>query len=219
MPLDLATAQAELDDARAILATLQEQVRNGNQDITPQQLADQRELIAFAELRITAAERAERAAAAEALTARAEAVGARARTLVEEDSTEPITTAVRAVIASVRDLLTAAADRHATIHEVAVEGVRLNEELGRSDNDAWPSRAYGFMAQTHPTASVTAMGAGRAEAVAAHRLLVVAIAAALEDQAGMRSQVARELTGTRDGLAHLAQLTPGVAEALRDGEG
>lgn len=214
----LTTAHREADEAHALAAVLENRVRDGDTDITAEQLGTQKQLAELARLRITAAERKLKAALAADLDARARAASDRIHALVKADSAEPIVDAVRAVIGSVQTLVTAAADRHSTIRDVATEGVRINEELGRSDNDLWPSRAYDFMAQDQPRAGVTAVGVGRAEAIPAHRLLVVALAYALADQGSMRSQLARELTGTREGHVHTAGLIPGLVDALRDSE-
>ncbi|MGW3650226.1 hypothetical protein [Streptomyces sp. NPDC000878] len=215
----LTTARAEADEAAALIDVLAERVRSGDTEITADQMASQKQLAELAGLRVTAAERKLKAAQAADLDARARATSDRIHALVKADSADPIATAVRAVIGSVQALVTAAADRHTTIRDVSTEGVRINEELGRSDNNPWPSRAYDFVAQDHPSASVAAVGVGRAEAVPAHRLLAVALAQALGDQGGMRSQLARELAGTREGFAHTAGLIPGLVDALQDSEG
>ncbi|MFF9215504.1 hypothetical protein [Streptomyces viridosporus] len=214
MPLDLPTAQSELDDARAVLAALEEQVRDGG-DVTPQQLADQRELIAFAELRVEAAERAEKKAAAEALDARARAAGEHARTLVAEDATEPLIDAAKAVMDAVRDLMQVAGERNATIRQVAAEGARVNEELGSGPGRPWPTDKYGYRASTNP-GSVRVRGEGHATVVPGGRILGVALAAALVGQPDARRSVLDYVGGIPAMVAKVATTDlPGLADALR----
>jgi multidrug efflux pump subunit AcrA (membrane-fusion protein) len=216
MPRDLATAQAELDEARATLATLQEQVRDGDETVTAQQLADQRELISLAELRVTAAERAEKQAAADDLDARATAVGDAVRDLVGEDSTAPLVTAVQAVMDAVAGLATAASTREAEIREVAAAAESMNAELGWSPNNPLPSDRYGFRGQasTFPV-SVMALGQGRAVATPVGELLGIALCAALVGQPDARRSAAEMMRGLQAGVQGRAAGVPGLPEALR----
>ncbi|MFH9038973.1 hypothetical protein ACH4FA_06355 [Streptomyces sp. NPDC017966] len=215
MPLDLVTAQQQLDDARATLATLQEQVRDGDASVTPEQLADQRHLIEYAQLRVTAAQRAEQEAAAAALDARARATGDRVYDLVTTDSTAPLTDAVRAVIDAVTALVQAADKREATIREVAAEATNMNGELGAGPGNHWPTRRYGYMAQVTPPVSVSTIEEGTARAVPAGELLGVALAAALVDRADVRQQAAQTASAIPEAVAHSIAGVPGLAAALR----
>lgn len=215
MPLDLATARAELDDARATLATLQEQVRNGDDTVTAQQLADQRELIEYAALRVTAAQRAEQQAAADDLDARATAVGDAVRDLVAEDSTAPLVTAVQAVISAVQGLAAAADERETRIRKVASAGESMNAELGWSPRNPWPSRQYGFLAQTTPPVNVVAVDTGRAVATPLGELLGAAVASALVGRSGALSTAAQLMSGVPEGVARVSAGVPGLADALR----
>ncbi|MFJ9217876.1 hypothetical protein ACIRJL_17190 [Streptomyces sp. NPDC102383] len=216
MPLDLTTAQQELDEARALLATLQEQVRDGDDTVTAQQLADQKELIALAELRVTAAERAEKQAAADDLAARATAVGQQVRDLVSEDSTASLVSAVQAVMTAVDTLVSAASARQAAIVEVATAAETMNAELGGSRDDPWPSAAYGFRgsASNYP-AGVTALGQGRAFATPVGELLGVALSAALVGRREDRRRAAEMMAGIQTTVQGKAAGVPGLSSALR----
>ncbi|MFK0225894.1 hypothetical protein ACIQUL_09010 [Streptomyces sp. NPDC090303] len=211
----LETAQREAAEARALVDTLAERVRDGAEDITGEDIATQRQLAEFADLRVTAAERKLTAAVAADRDTRAQAAAARVRALVADDSTEALCDAARAVVAAVHVLVEAADERAAAIRDVAAEGSRINDELDRGDDDPWPSRQYGFMAQTSPMPSVTAVGEGRATSVPAHRLLGVVLASALLDHGSMRTEVGRAMQTPWHGIEAAAGNVAGLAEALR----
>lgn len=208
----LDTAQREADEARGLVEDLRERVRNGD-DVTAEQLGSQQQLAELAQLRVTAAERKLKAALAADVDARAHATADRIRDLVADDSTEPILDAVLAVTGAVRALLRVTGERHAAIRQVAVEGVAVNEELGRNPDEPWPSRAYDFMAQTTPELSVTAVGQGAARAIPAGRVLGVVLRAVLEDGT-VRRQTTEMIGLSAEGLARHTAAVPGLAEAL-----
>lgn len=209
----LETARREAAEAAGLGEALREQVRDG-EDVTAEQLAAQDQLTELAQLRITAAERKLKAALAADLDVRARAVAARIGAVVDDDSTGPILDAAQAVVEAVRGLLAATSERHDTIRQVAVEGVQMNEELGRSDNNPWPSRdGYGFMAQTTTELSVTVVGQGNARAIPAGRVLGVVLRETLDDSS-TRSLVQEALGLSREGLQRHAEAIPGLAEVL-----
>ncbi|MFE5296409.1 hypothetical protein [Streptomyces sp. NPDC056632] len=210
----LETAQREAEEARALVGALAERVRDGDDAVTGADINAQRQLAEFAELRVTAAERKLAAAVDAHRDARARAAAERIRALVAEDSTDALCDAAQAVVTAVRALVRAADERADAIRAVAIEGVALNEELGRTQDDPWPSRRYDFMAQSQPLASVTAVGEGRATAVPTHRLLGIVLASALVDLGSMRTDVARAMGGTREGIQAAAEQVAGLAEAL-----
>lgn len=216
MPLDLATAQQELDDARATLATLEEQVRDGDEDITAQQLADQKELIGLAELRVTAAERAEQQATAADLEARALAVRDDVRDLIAEDSTAALVTAVQGVMTAVAALVSAAGSRETAIREVAAAAESMNAELGADSDEPWPTSRYGFRGSaSNLPITVVALGRGRAVATPVGELLGVALAAALAGQYETRRRAAALMTGVQTAVQGTAAVVPGLPSALR----
>ncbi|MFE1344714.1 hypothetical protein [Streptomyces sp. NPDC058757] len=212
----LETAQREAEEARTLVDTLAEGVRDGAEDITGADIAAQRQLAELAGLRVTAAERKLKDAVAADLDARAQAAAGRVRALVAADSTTALCDAAQDVVAAVQALVRVADERASAIRDVAAEGVRLNEELGRSDNDPWPSRAYGFTAQTSPEASVTAVGEGRTTSVPVHRILGAVLASALIEHGSTRSEVARVMEGAREGIRHTAEQA-GLTDALHGG--
>ncbi|WP_435272204.1 hypothetical protein [Streptomyces parvulus] len=216
MPLDLATAQQELDDARATLATLQEQVRNGDEDVTAQQLADQRELIGLAELRVEAAQRAETQAAAADQEARALAIRDDIRDLVAEDSTASLLTAVQGVMTAVAALVTAAGARETAIRETAAAAESMNAELGWTPGNMPATDAYGFRgsASNFPI-TIVALGQGRVVATPVGELLGVALSAALVGRSGDRRRAAEAMTGTQGAVQGTAAGVPGLPAALR----
>jgi hypothetical protein len=211
----LETAQREATEARDLVDELAERVRDGDTDVTAEQMAGQKQLAELAELRVTAAERKLAEAVRVDLDARARATSDRIRALVDDDSTAPILDAARAVTAAVNRLLTVSAERHDTIRRVAIEGAALNEELGRTQDDPWPCRAYGFMAQATPP-SVTAEGHGGAGALSAGQVLGLVLYAAVRDEPKLYQHVTEALSGTRAGFEHRAAEISGLAEVLAE---
>ncbi|MCX4557954.1 hypothetical protein OHA02_17300 [Streptomyces phaeochromogenes] len=128
----LDTARTEATEAAGLVESLAERVREGDPDVTAEQLGAQRQLADLAQLRITAAERKLDAAQKADLDARARATADRIRDLVADDTAEPILDAVRAVMDAARLLVKVSDERHAAIRDVATEGVALNDELGRT---------------------------------------------------------------------------------------
>ncbi|GHH38194.1 hypothetical protein [Streptomyces candidus] len=211
----LDTARTEAEQARALVEALAEQVRSGDETVTAEQIGEQRELADLADLRVTAAERKLTSAVAADLDARASAAGDNIRALVAEDSTEPLITAVKGVMAAVEALVQAAANREATIHETAAAGVALNGELGWSPDTPWPSDRYGFRAQNTSPVSVMALRQGRAVATPAGELLGIALAAALVGQSGIRQMAADLMTTMPGAVPNRADGVPGLMDALR----
>ncbi|TDT95331.1 hypothetical protein EDD99_7156 [Streptomyces sp. 846.5] len=126
----IATARAEKADAEQLAAALEERVRAGQDDITPQQLASAHETARFAALRITAAERRLTAALEADLHARTAEQAERARKLAAEP-TDDLVDAFTAAADAISHLGRLAAERHDRIREVGfalrdIEG-ELNE--------------------------------------------------------------------------------------------
>ncbi|MGG8409946.1 hypothetical protein ACM614_26935 [Streptomyces sp. 12297] len=211
----LATARTEADQAREVVDALAERVRGGDQAVTAAEIADHRGLAELAELRVEAAERKLATAVAADRDARARAIGDRVRDLVDTDSTAPLIDAVKAVMGAVSALVDIASERRELIRATAVEGVAMNEELGRSRDNPWPSRAYGFMCQTTGGINVTAVGQGHAQAFQVGDLLGVALATALAGQTEARRQLAHMVTTIPEAIEHTAKSVPGLAEALQ----
>ncbi|MCB5166041.1 hypothetical protein LG634_14495 [Streptomyces bambusae] len=211
----LATARTEADQARELVEALAERVRGGDQAVTAEQIGGQRQLAELAGLRVEAAERKLATAVAADRDARARAIGDRVRDLVAADSTAPLIDAVKAVMGAVAALVDVASERRELIRATAVEGVAMNDELGRSQSDPWPSRAYGFMAQTTGGINVVAVDRGHVQAFQVGDLLGVALAAALAGQTDACRQLAHMVTTTPEAVEHTAKGVPGLAEALR----
>lgn len=80
---EVAAAEQEASEAEQLLDALEEAVRDGNPEVTPQQLTEQRELGRFARLRAEAARRKAERAAADAVEQERARTVARAVRLVE----------------------------------------------------------------------------------------------------------------------------------------
>lgn len=235
----LDSARTEAEQARDLVADLAERVREGDEDVTGEQILAQRQLAELAGLRVEAAERKLAAAEAADRDARAKAIGAAARKLISTDDTQTVIDAVRDAVAALEHLLAVTATRTARIHEVAEQAVHINDELksvaraavaaeGQAElaqgrgvpvrttaEQAWPSGAYGFRAQTFP-AHVTVMGEGTAAAIRPGRMAATILALALSDDRSLIAE-AREvfnapLTAV---IERLKAEVPGLDEALR----
>ncbi|WP_127353902.1 hypothetical protein [Actinacidiphila soli] len=118
-PPEVTQAEAEAREADNLLAALEERVRDGDSKVTPQQLAEQRELGRFAKLRAEAARRkAERAAADAAETERARVI-AQAVTLVEQADPAKVAAAYDAARTAVAELVAAVAAHDDAMREAA----------------------------------------------------------------------------------------------------
>ncbi|MFF4448931.1 hypothetical protein [Streptomyces sp. NPDC001502] len=236
----LDTARTEAEQAAEVVEALAERVREGDEDVTGEQILAQRQLAELAGLRVEAAERKLAAAVGADRDARAKAIGAAARKLISTDDTQPVIDAVRDAVAALENLLAVTATRTARIHEVAEQAVRINDELksvaraaveaeGQAElaqgrgvpvrttaEQAWPSGAYGFRAQTFP-AHVAVMGEGTATAVRPGRMAATILALALN---GDRSLIAEAREVFNAPLAavieRLKTEVPGLDEALLD---
>lgn len=211
----LDTARREADEARTLADELADRVRDGDTEVTAEQLGAQRQLAELAKLRVEAAERKLQAASAADLDARAKDTAKRVRALVADDSAEPLVDAARAVMDAVHDLVSVAAEREAAIREVAVDGQNMNDALGANTADPWPSRRYGFLAQSSPPVNVTAVGEGRAVAVPVGDLLGAVVSAALLGRSDARNTAARIMVGIPESIARVTAGVPGLADALR----
>ncbi|OQD52734.1 hypothetical protein BM536_031995 [Streptomyces phaeoluteigriseus] len=217
MPRDLATAQAELDTARATLATLQEQVRDGSPDVTPQQLADQRELIAFAELRVEAAQRTETRIRDEERAALGAAAKRAAVQLIEGDGMDAVAAAERAAVDALAHLASVAYARNARIAEVGTMVVRLDGDLEVAGAGKAPgnTRRYGIWGDR---GHVVVQGVGSVSLLDVGALTTTAVVAGLGvDPVGRDAQTRHMTTfhGLRDQVVHgLLEAYPQLAEVL-----
>ncbi|MFG2671162.1 hypothetical protein [Streptomyces sp. NPDC048445] len=113
-------AAAEATEADALLAALEERVRDGDDTVTPDQLTSTRELGRFAKLRAEAARRkADRAAAAAAETERAGIVAQAAALVSEDGDPGKVAAAYAAARAAVEQLLTVTATHDDAVREAA----------------------------------------------------------------------------------------------------
>ncbi|MGW2580635.1 hypothetical protein ACWCYZ_04725 [Streptomyces virginiae] len=139
--LDTATSEAE--QARSLVAALTERVREGDEDVTGEQLAAQRQLAEFAELRVTGAERKLTNAIDADRHARCTEAVETARRLLDADDTRPVVDAVTAIRTAVVQLVDVVSARNADIEAAGSRLELLNDELGREagtlgERGSWP---------------------------------------------------------------------------------
>ncbi|MGA5371415.1 hypothetical protein ACPCSD_10090 [Streptomyces griseoincarnatus] len=216
MPRDLKTAQRELDDARAVLAALEEQVRDGG-DVTPKQLADQRELIAFAELRVEAAQRTETRLREEERAALADSARQAAVQLIDGPGMDAIAAATATAVDALTSLAALVYERNERIAEVGQTLTQLDQDM-RANGAAegpWGTRRYGVWGD-HSRVAVP--GTGAADRLDAGRLTTAVVVAGLgESPQGREAQTRHmhEFNGMRaQMIANLVEAHPQLAEAL-----
>ncbi|MFB7936048.1 hypothetical protein [Streptomyces sp. NPDC056049] len=141
----LETAQREAEEARALVETLAERVRDGAEDITGADIAAQRQLAELAGLRVTGAERKLAEAVKVDRDARCKRTVEAARALLAADSTAPILDAITAIRESVARLMAAVDSRNESIKAVGTQIAALDSELVASGaGDSLPLyRLYG----------------------------------------------------------------------------
>jgi hypothetical protein len=219
MPRDLATAQAELDDARAVLATLEEQVREGG-DVTPKQLAEQRELISFAELRVEAAKRTETRFRENERAALAASAKQAAEQLIAGAGLDDIAQATRTAADAIAQLSALAQARNGQIAEIGTTLSRLDDDLATAtdaEENAGPfaSRKYGVWGDRQ---RVVVDGVGRVPVLDVGALTMTAVVAGLgvsPEGLAAQKQHADRFHGLRDQvMRELLEQYPQLAEAL-----
>ncbi|MEU1117813.1 MULTISPECIES: hypothetical protein [unclassified Streptomyces] len=199
MPRNVADARAELDEARATLTALEESVREG-EDVTAQQLAAQRELISFAELRVEAAQRTEARMREDERAELAATAKTAATDLITGDTMPSIATATKTAVDALAALATLAYERNAKIEELGATLAGIDEDLKvQLDADPWASKRYGIWG-ARDRVNVPGTGFAARMDVGALTTAVVAIALAGSPQG---RDAARSHRDHANGLANL----------------
>lgn len=210
-------AVQELDEARATLAALTERVRDGDENVTPEQLAAQRELIAFAELRFEAAQRKETRVRAEERAALAGAARDAAEQLLTGPGMDDIATATRAAVDALAHLARLVEDRNGRIAEIGTTLVQLDGDLQAAGEVAgpWGTRKFGVWGDRE---GVAVDGVGRAVVLPMGRLSVAVTVAGLGDSPAGRlaqDQHMKGFTGLRHAtVQHLVDTFPALHDAV-----
>ncbi|MFI9063239.1 hypothetical protein ACIGQE_15355 [Streptomyces sp. NPDC053429] len=213
----MTTARQELNEARATLAALTERVREGDDNVTPEQLAAQRELIAFAELRVEAAQRKETRVRAEERGALAGAAREAAEQLVTGPGMDDVVAATRAAVDALAHLAGLVRERNARIEEIGTTLVQLDEDLKAAGEATgpWGTRRFGVWGDRE---AVVADGVGRAAVLPMGRLSVAVTVAGLGDSPTGRlaqDQHMKAFTGLRHAtVQHLVDTFPALRDAV-----
>ncbi|MER7969688.1 hypothetical protein ABTX35_11970 [Streptomyces sp. NPDC096080] len=208
MPRDLTTAQQELADARATLAALEEQVRDGA-DVTPQQLSGQRELISFAELRVEAAQRTEARMREDERVALAAAAKTAALELIAGEGMVEIAAAARTAADALAAVTALVAARNTAIAEVGTSLVDLDTDLvvNAGAKGPWASKVYGVWGNRE---ALVVPGTGRVDRLELEKLAALIAAAGL----GATDEGLGDVKALGDTLTKLPNLTiRGLLEA------
>lgn len=211
------TAEQEAAEAQALVDALAERVRDGNTDVTPDQLAAQQQLADFAQLRVEAARRHQARASEDSRVRRAEAARTAGQHLLNEDGARDIVAATVAAAAAMAELARVVEARNAHIAEVGATLAGLDGELTVQGADgSFPSRKYGVWGD--PTA-VVVQGVGRADRLRVGDLAAAVVAVGLgsgPEGYGAWSSAANLLNGVvSQAVKKLGEDVPGLAAAWR----
>ncbi|MFR0359081.1 hypothetical protein [Streptomyces sediminimaris] len=213
----ITAAEQEAHDAEELITALEERVRDGDTDVSPEQLAAQRDLGRFARLRAEAARRKHERALAADRDQRAQDAAQRARQLLADDSTEPILDAAQDAVTALARLAKLARDRNTAVQDVATQVVDANEELKQAGAATpWPMNEHGVRAGHVPVPSVTVSGHGRVQAADPGELAAAALVVALGADVGAQQRARDLLAGMRNSrVRSLGAAVPGLADAWR----
>ncbi|MGW0596115.1 hypothetical protein ACWD11_03105 [Streptomyces sp. NPDC002776] len=124
------TAHDEKEQAEQAAAALEERVLNGDQDVTAAQLAEARQAVTFAELRITAAERKHAEAQQAALQESARRVAEQAVSVVADDDADELADAMREAVTAIGRLCSIAQQRHEVISGLGAQMRGITDQFG-----------------------------------------------------------------------------------------
>ena len=206
-------AKTEAEEARQLVDALADRVRDGDQDVTPEQLAGQKQLAEFARLRLDAAHRQHARAATEAREARAQRAADAGRDLLDADDTQPILDAARAALDALTTLVRVARERNDAIRAAGVQLDTANAELLQAGEPGpFPIRRFGVTGDANV---VIVPGTGRTATVHPGHLVGAMAHLALTGD-GWEQRNAREVVGGLDaGVQRIGEEVPGLAEAWR----
>lgn len=213
----VAEAEQEAREAQQLLDTLAEKVRNGDESITVDQLTTQKELAAFAALRVEAAKRRHQGAQAADRARTATAAADAARGLLEPASIAPVLDAVTNAAAAIAALIAAVDARNARLAEAGATLRDINAEMVEAGaNGPWPTAEYGARGDER---SVTVLGRGHVHRLSPGQLAAAALLTGLHDAAepAEAERQAREFLGglTDAQVRKLGEDLPGLADAWR----
>lgn len=218
MPPDLvADAKREATEQQQAAEALAERIRNGDQDVTAEQLAAQRQLADFAQLAVTGAERRKAALAAADRDRRATVAADAVKQLLAEDDAQPLLDAVLTARDAMKHLVQLAADRTAAVRAAAHDVVVINEEMrGAGAAGHWPIDRFGVRASDAYPPNVTVLGKGRATPVPPGELAAAVLLLSLGSHPNGRHEAAQMLNGLADAMVkNLGEAVPGLADAWR----
>ncbi|MER6484105.1 hypothetical protein ABT264_11255 [Streptomyces virginiae] len=226
----LETARTEAAEAHDTVEALAERVRDGDDRVTPEELAGQRSLAELAGLRVEAAERKLATAIEADRHARCTQAAQAARDLLRADDTAPVVEAVTAIRAGLAQLVEAVNARNARIEAVGGNLDALNAELAQAAGTlgmrgSWPLfDQYQVRGDRNHIAARDPKAGGRsATALSAIDLACAAVATVLYsdpntmrygDRLRIPSSLVRQLGEDVPGLADAWRATPEEWAAL-----
>lgn len=221
MPPEIVTvadAERAAREAQDLVAALEDRVREGDAEVTPAKLAEHRELAAFAQLRVEAAQRTQTRVQEEERAALGAAAKDAAEELITGAGPGEIAEAMRAAVNALAALAALVHERNARISEVGRSLAQLDEDVKRAGltEDPWGSQRYGVWGARD---RLVVPGVGDAHRVDLGDLTVTAVVCGLGVSAEGREAQTRAMHafhGLRvQGVANLLQKFPWLSDALR----
>jgi hypothetical protein len=213
----LAAAEQDATDAQQLADQLAERVRQGDPDVTAQQLAAQRQIADFAQLRVTAAQRRYARVREDDRARLAESARTAAVHLLGEAGAADIVAATTAAAAAVAELRRVIDARNARLDQVAVTVSAIDSSLteeGRTGG--FLSRPYGVWGDRR---AIVVQSTGRVEQLSAGELAAAALVVGLGSDVDGYAEWsrARDLIGGLESQAvkALGEKVPGLADAWR----
>lgn len=214
---ELSDAQKERGEAQQLADALAEQIRAGDDSVTPGDLAAKRDLIEFADLRVQAAQRRIIAAEDADRHARAQQISRRVQDATSTDNTAAVTAAVRQVVDAVTALHTLVNDRNEQIAELSHAADAIADELTAQGEDRNTVRTrYGIAGGAGPAgarAVVDYTGGVRMHGIEPAQAVAGAVALALAPREVTTLHGA--LSATDGGTGALFAALPATADAFR----
>lgn len=211
----VATAEQEAADAQQLADELAERVRQGDPDVTAEQLGAQRQLADFAALRVEAAKRRAERLQEDERAQLAAAARTAAVHLLGDDGAAEIVAATKAAANAIAELRRVVDARNDHIAEVGRSLARLGGDLETQlgITGAYPTRdRYGVWGDA---SSVVVQGVGRVDVLSSGELAAAALVVGLgEDNTGQWDR-ARGLLGglASQAVKGLGERVPGLTAA------
>lgn len=208
----LSAVEQEKTEAEQLTAALAERVREGDPEVSPQQLAEARQLADFAELRITAAQRKLAAAEEADRQARARQLAEDAHRLADGDEHGVLADAIRHMAEAVNALVDLAHTRNNDIHSISNRVRDLDYEFGQAGAPGDLALRHGVA--RHPE-GVIVTGEPMVARLSPAELLAAAVRLATGQSRVTEGELIQAFSGPDGTLARVLKAMPALADEWR----